>query len=133
MDGGSVHQGFVIAVVDDNEDALDLLCEGLRSHGHRPCGARSAREARGLLASPAVDALITDYAMPDEDGLSLVAHVRSDPRVAGMVCAMVSGHVEPMIEARARALDALWFSKPCDVDTVVAAVVGQLRAQRCAA
>jgi PAS domain S-box-containing protein len=67
---------LVILAVDD--DALVLLNTAamLEDLGHRALTATAAEEALEILAAENVDLLITDYAMPDVDGLKLARTVK---------------------------------------------------------
>ena len=67
---------MVILAVDD--DALVLLntTAMLEDLGHRVLTATAADEALGVLAREDVDLVITDYAMPDVDGLKLAGMIR---------------------------------------------------------
>ena len=72
--------GLTVLVVDDDDDALDLLSTLVRA-----CGANSllARSAIGALAyvdsTPKLDLIVTDLAMPVMDGREFARKVRSHP------------------------------------------------------
>ena len=72
-----------ILVVDDNEDSRNLLKAMLETHGARVATAASVDEARDALAREVPDVLITDLAMPVEDGFGLLEYCRnhSDPKL----------------------------------------------------
>jgi len=59
-------------VVDDNVDAAELLAYRMRARGMETLTVGSVREAVAALASCKVDLVLTDYCMPEEDGLVLV-------------------------------------------------------------
>jgi signal transduction histidine kinase/ActR/RegA family two-component response regulator len=71
--------GLNILVVDDQEDARDLLRIVLESCEARVQDAGSANEALALLQREHVDLLISDIGMPEEDGYSLIRRVRALP------------------------------------------------------
>jgi CheY-like chemotaxis protein len=76
--------GICVVVPDDNDDALDLFATALRHVGATLWTARTAGEALGLLRlGPPPHALVTDLAMPDENGLWLVEQVRRLPHERG--------------------------------------------------
>ena len=69
-----------VLAVDDDQVSLRLLEGILRRDGYHPIACSSAREAREQLAKEGADAIqcvVTDYQMPDEDGLHLLRHIQS--------------------------------------------------------
>ena len=62
-------KGLRILVVEDHSDSRDLLEQSLRFMGAIISSASSAEEA--LSSIPAVDLVITDFAMPGESGVWL--------------------------------------------------------------
>jgi CheY-like chemotaxis protein len=76
-------EGYTVLVVDDNEDTRNVLGTMLEAHGAHVSTAASVEEARLALAQHVPDVLITDLAMPVEDGFGLLEHCRhhADPRM----------------------------------------------------
>ncbi|MBI2162365.1 MAG: response regulator [Candidatus Rokubacteria bacterium] len=87
--------GIRIVVVDDEDDVRELLVDILRSHGAHVESAASARAALLLLRTSRPDVLVTDIAMPKEDGFWLIREVRAlSPAEGGRVSVLaVSGHM----------------------------------------
>ena len=75
----AVLAGLSILVVDDEEDARDLLRIVLESCEVRVCDAASADEALATLQRERVDLMVSDIGMPGEDGYSLIRKVRALP------------------------------------------------------
>ncbi len=75
-------EGRTVLVVDDNEDSRNVLRAILEAHGARVSTADSVHEARHALARELPDVLITDLAMPVEDGFGLLDYCRhhADPQ-----------------------------------------------------
>jgi signal transduction histidine kinase/ActR/RegA family two-component response regulator len=69
--------GLRVLVVDDEDDARDLLRITLESCGAQVHDAGSAREALNTLQAERVDVVVSDIGMPDEDGYSLVRSIRT--------------------------------------------------------
>ncbi|HEV2272127.1 MAG TPA: response regulator [Steroidobacteraceae bacterium] len=66
----------LILCVDDEQDALTILRLFLSAHGFAITVASSATEALRLVADRHPDLIITDYAMPDMNGLDLCRALR---------------------------------------------------------
>src|SRR5262249_19845374 len=72
--------GLLILIVDDQEEARDLLTRALNDCGAQVIAVSSGAEALAILSAPPggerPDALILDIAMPDEDGYVSLQKVR---------------------------------------------------------
>jgi DNA-binding NtrC family response regulator len=64
-----------IMVVDDAPETLEVLERNLSSRGYSVTKAHSVGEATRLLGISSFDLIITDYKMPQVDGLDLVQYV----------------------------------------------------------
>jgi CheY-like chemotaxis protein len=84
--------GTRVLLVDDDPDTLEVLSTALRTHGAAVSPATSAPEALELLRRGEVDVLVSDIAMPGEDGYRLIERVRRDPRVATLPAIAVSAY-----------------------------------------
>jgi signal transduction histidine kinase/ActR/RegA family two-component response regulator len=71
--------GVRILVVDDDPNTLDLLTEALMTSGAQVTAAGSARTALERLRADGADIIVSDIAMPDEDGFWLMNRIRSLP------------------------------------------------------
>jgi CheY-like chemotaxis protein len=69
-------EGHTVLLVDDNEDTRHVLGTILEAHGAAVTTAASVAEARTCLARRIPDVLITDLAMPVEDGFGLLDYCR---------------------------------------------------------
>jgi CheY-like chemotaxis protein len=111
-----------VLVVDDEADAREVMAAALEASGASVELAASAREAFDILERVSVDALVSDIAMPEEDGFAFIRKVRAS--VAGQVAAIPAAAVTAFTgqEDRARALAAgfhLHLAKPFEpVDLV---------------
>jgi len=65
-----------VLVVDDDPDTLHMLTVMLTECRANVETATSAGEAISMLQSYQPDVLISDIAMPDEDGFSLISRIR---------------------------------------------------------
>jgi signal transduction histidine kinase/CheY-like chemotaxis protein len=117
-------QGVRVLVVDDDPHTLDMLTEALRMSGAEVTSADSARHALARLAESHADVIVSDIAMPGEDGLWLMDRVRSLPGRLGAIPAIALTALARS-EDRTRALDAgfqIHMAKPVrlsDLQTIV--------------
>jgi signal transduction histidine kinase/ActR/RegA family two-component response regulator len=65
-----------VLVVEDDADTLDLLEATLKSVGAKPVGARSVGDALRAVDGVTFDALVSDIAMPGQDGYTLMTLLR---------------------------------------------------------
>jgi signal transduction histidine kinase/DNA-binding response OmpR family regulator len=68
--------GVRVLVVDDDADARDMIAVMLRRAGAQVTTVSSASEAMDTLPVDRPDVLVSDIAMPDEDGYSLIRQIR---------------------------------------------------------
>lgn len=69
--------GVRVLVVDDEEDARTLVRTVLEQHGADVCIASSCAEALALFEERPPTVLVSDVAMPGEDGYALIRKVRA--------------------------------------------------------
>jgi CheY-like chemotaxis protein len=120
-------QGVRVLVVDDDPSTLDMLTEALRTSGAEVTGADSARHALARLAESRADVIVSDIAMPGEDGLWLMHRIRTLPGPLGAIPAVALTALARS-EDRKRAIDAgfqIHMTKPVRL-TDLQAVVGEL-------
>ncbi len=76
-------EGMVLLVVDDEEDALQLVTRVLTAHGASVHAVASAKAALEALRTLKPDVIVSDVGMPDEDGYTLIRKIRALPPAAG--------------------------------------------------
>jgi signal transduction histidine kinase/CheY-like chemotaxis protein len=98
--------GLCVLVVDDEPDAREIMATALEASGARVEVAGSARDAFEILERTPIDVLLSDIAMPDEDGFALIRRVRASVagKFADVPAAAVTAFTGP--DDRARALAA---------------------------
>jgi CheY-like chemotaxis protein len=89
--------GLRILLVDDENDVREALTLLLEQHGGVVTGASSAQEAFAAVEATPPDVILSDIAMPDEDGLSFIRRVRRlPPGQGGLVpAAALSAYAGP--------------------------------------
>lgn len=89
-----------ILIVDDDEDLRALIARALRADDSRQIeGVRSAAAAKEVLAQRDFDVVITDLAMPDEDGLSLMRWSQEERPGASWIVLTGHGSFDAAVEA----------------------------------
>ena len=118
-----------VLLVDDEPNLRRVLGAVLEADGYRVISADCGRDAlKKAKAESSLDLVITDYLMPDLNGLQVLDGIRKlHPSVKSLV---VSGHgtVRSAVEAmRLGAFD--YITKPFDVDQVKATVKRVLKSE----
>jgi two-component system cell cycle response regulator DivK len=106
-----------ILYVEDNVDNRTLVRRILQAEGYAVLEAGSARETLEVIQARAPDLIIVDINMPEVDGYSLTARIKSDPRYATIPVLAITANV--MRGDRERTFAAGcdgYIQKPIDVD-----------------
>jgi CheY-like chemotaxis protein len=124
---------ITVLVVDDDEESRAVLQAQLENHHASVLTAASAADARALVRNAHVDIILTDVAMPGEDGYSFVRWLRADavPRMRSIPAIAVTAFARA--EDRQRALDAGFqahLPKPIETRAVIAAIATLCRHDR---
>jgi len=114
-----------ILVVDDDRDSRMFLVTLLEQHGAQVSSAGSTAEALDLFRHDPVDVLVSDIAMPGEDGYDLIHRVRELPANAGGLTPAVALTAYVRIEDQQAAVAAGYqrhIKKPVVVSELIAVV-----------
>ena len=115
-----------VLVVDDEDDARELLMTLLETAGATVTVVGSAAEALDTIAKQAPDVLLSDLAMPLRDGHDLMRELRARGLASGVIAVALSAQARP--EDRERALASGFHAhvaKPVD-PAALAAVIRSL-------
>ena len=99
--------GVRVLVVEDEPDSRELICALLEMAGAKVlCTESVAQALDGVCQSFDPDVVLTDFSMPDADGLDLISAFRKVPssRPVAVPILILSGHSE--VHWRQRALEA---------------------------
>jgi signal transduction histidine kinase/ActR/RegA family two-component response regulator len=99
-------EGLRVFLVDDEADARDAICLLLRQSGATVKAFGSAAEAFEAVKAERPHVLLSDIAMPGEDGYSLMQRLRALPRAQGGGVRAAALTAYAGAEDRARALAA---------------------------
>jgi len=116
-EGAAPLAGLRILMVEDEPLALDVMREMLERHGARVDAVESAQAALSKLREGDYALLLSDIAMPEEDGYSLIRKVRAlEGPVRNIPAVAFTAHMG--LEDRARALEAgFQVHLPKSIDT----------------
>lgn len=117
--------GLQILLVDDEPDSLQILNVMLAEYGARVFAVASAAEAMEALQWYKPDVLVSDLAMPDEDGYSLISKVKALEAETGKPIPAVALTAYVRVEDRARALAAgfnMFVPKPVEPTELITAI-----------
>tara|TARA_B100000959_G_scaffold88769_1_gene94166 strand:- start:1166 stop:1741 length:576 start_codon:yes stop_codon:yes gene_type:complete len=98
-----------ILIIDDEKDNTEIIKDILEDVSYSTMLARSATEAKAVLAANDFDLILMDVWMPGQDGISLLSEWYSEGFNTPVV--MMSGHAEPSDIVRAMKLGAVDFLK----------------------
>lgn len=117
--------GLRILVVEDNPDTLETLRLIFNERGAEVITAASVSEAMDALEWRRPDALVSDVAMPDQDGYELIRHVRERGAEHGGGIPAIAITAGASAEHRVRALSSgfqMHIAKPVDPEEMIAVV-----------
>ena len=116
--------GVRVLVVDDEEDARELIGRALEERGAHITLAANSHDAIQILERDDIDVLLADIAMPGDDGYSLIRQIRSAATsMSSIPAAAVTAHARD--EERTRALAAgfqMHLAKPVEPGEIVRTV-----------
>jgi len=108
-----------ILYVEDNSDNRKLVRRVLEVEGYSVVEAKDALQALERLGTESIDLALMDINMPDMDGYTLTAKIKSMPEYSRLPIVAVTANV--MRGDRERSLEAGcdgYIQKPIDIDTL---------------
>lgn len=120
-----------IMVVDDMSTSRGLITQALDAFGVvNVSTAENGKDALQALASNPVHMVISDYNMPEMDGLHLLQHLRANPKTKGIGFILITGRAEQQIIDHGKKLGMNnYLKKPfeqADLRNCIETVVGRL-------
>jgi signal transduction histidine kinase/CheY-like chemotaxis protein len=118
-DAAAAH-GLRLLVVDDNEDAGQMLGLYLEAAGYRVTVVQSARAALEAASADPPDACLLDIGLPDMDGNELARRLRRLPQTASATLIAITGYGQEADRARTAAAGFdRHFVKPVDMEALL--------------
>lgn len=122
-------EGLQVLVVDDDADTLRLLTMALTRQHAKVTSVASAGEALKAVRANKPDVLISDIAMPDEDGYGLIRKIRAlDDESQSIPAVAITAYAKE--EDRNRALSSgfqAYLAKPVELKELVSVVAKAAR------
>lgn len=118
-----------VLVVDDGEDERTILGALLEAEGFSVILAESGGDGFVAAIDSSPDVIVSDVAMPTEDGITFLRKLRSDPRTESLPVILVSGSsksIEEQTEAHEIGADD-YLTKPYSHKLLVSKIRAAIR------
>lgn len=112
-------QGLRMLVVDNNIDSCDLMTLLLEPYGVEVRVAFSVQQALEIFVQWQPDVLVSEIALPKEDGFALIRQVRTLTAARGKetLALAVTAYADKQTEQHALSAGFdMWFTKPLNFD-----------------
>ncbi len=110
-------KNLTVLIVDDEPDILELMEEEFKYCGYNTVTAICGNDAIKILDNGKIDIVVSDYKMPNGNGMAVLSHVNKLPKKP--VFFFVSGQADVSVEDALRAGAKKFFSKPFDLDELI--------------
>jgi PAS domain S-box-containing protein len=115
--------GVTVLVVDDNADALELMCEALSLLGHRVHSALDGTRALEIAVAERPTIALLDLGLPEFDGYELARRLRAIPGLEALELVAITGYGQASDRERTRAAGfSAHLVKPVRLETVRALI-----------
>jgi CheY-like chemotaxis protein len=117
---GATLQGRSVLVIEDDDDARDVLALMLRACGAVARTAATGEEGLRLMDGEWFDTVICDVGLPGIDGLEVARRVRSSPRGkrVRLIALTGFGHTDDVQQASEAGFDA-HLTKPVETERLL--------------
>ena len=112
-----------VLVVDDNDDARELLVQVLEVSGYQTLQARDGSTALRIAQEALPHVAVVDIGLPDLNGYEVAMRLRAAPATARMVLIALTGYGQE--SDRRQALDSgfdVHMTKPANIDALLAEI-----------
>ena len=118
--GGSMQQGPLVLIVDDDERVREYVRVNLEMEGYAVREAGSAEEGLRVLDEVSPDLILLDVMMPEVDGWEMLRRVQERHGVGAIPVVMFSGKVDEQSAQETTARGAQGFvGKPFDPQQLI--------------
>jgi DNA-binding NtrC family response regulator len=107
-----------VLIIDDDQAMLDLTQFHLQSRGYEVAMTETAREGLELIATGGFNIALTDFSLPDLDGIELVKQIKETSPDTEIIMITGYGSVEKAVEAT-KAGAFYFLEKPVDFEELL--------------
>jgi len=111
-----------VLLIEDDPILRPALGKALRRAGYACLAVPHARRGLELARTRKPHVIITDYRMPEMDGLAFLREIRSDPNLKSVPTIMMTGHMTAELARQVMELSARLFAKPLNFKALLAYV-----------
>lgn len=117
---------YTVLVVDDSETIRAQLSSDLKEAGYNTLEADNGEEGLDIALNSPVDLIITDYNMPQMDGISMCEMIKQHNSEKKAPIFMLTTQSRPDLKAQAKEAGVMaWILKPYDKNSLIQ-VVGKV-------
>ena len=120
-----------ILLVEDDDDQRRLVASILRAEGYVVTPVATVEEARGELGRTSYDLVLSDWKLPDGNGLLVLTQVRKDHPQTAFIVVTAYGTISHAVEAVREGADD-YLAKPFESQALLLAIEKALRTRRLA-
>ena len=114
-----------ILAVDDELAAKELFGDYLRMHGFKVTRCDGGNNARQVLEQQAVDLVVLDLNMPQEDGLSIIRYLKQRTNIPVIMLTATASAIDRVVSLELGADD--YLARPCELRELLARIRSVLR------
>src|SRR5436305_9854315 len=114
-----------IIVVDDEQPAREMVGDYLRMHGFSVSLCDGGASLRNTIAQQMPDLIVLDLNMPEEDGLSIIRHLKRRTSVPIIMLTATASAIDRVVGLELGADD--YLAKPCELRELLARIRVVLR------
>ncbi len=113
-------KNITVLIVDDEPDIIELMEEEFRYFGYDTLTAICGNDAIKILESNTVQVVVSDYKMPNGNGMFLLSYVNK--LINPPVFFFVSGQADVSMDEAMKAGAKKFFSKPFDLEELIMSI-----------
>lgn len=103
---GNPRRKYKIAVIDDEREIADSICDFLEARDYEVCSAYGGRTGLEMIRTETPDLVILDIMMPDMDGRDMLVELKKDVYLRSIPVIILSAKSESFDEDLGRDLGA---------------------------